>query len=89
MLIAQQIMKEIHARWLQDVGLDYLTLSRAAGTLSGAKPSAFAWPPKSVRLWVYCIFSMSPVSVCTKEITTKAGNPEAFDLGNTLGRRTR
>ncbi len=38
-IIAQQIFKEINARlgFLVDVGLDYLTLSRSAGTLSGGE----------------------------------------------------
>ena len=38
-MIADQILKEINARigFLVDVGLDYLTLSRAAGTLSGGE----------------------------------------------------
>ena len=38
-LNAQQILKEIKARlkFLVDVGLDYLTLSRSAGTLSGGE----------------------------------------------------
>ena len=37
--IAEQVLKEIQARltFLLDVGLDYLTLSRAAGTLSGGE----------------------------------------------------
>jgi len=39
MMIAEQILKEIDARlqFLIDVGLEYLTLSRAAGTLSGGE----------------------------------------------------
>ncbi len=38
-IIANQILKEIHSRlgFLVDVGLDYLTLSRNAGTLSGGE----------------------------------------------------
>ena len=39
MMIAKQILKEIRERlgFLQSVGLEYLTLSRAAGTLSGGE----------------------------------------------------
>jgi len=38
-MVAEQVVKEIKARlhFLKDVGLEYLTLSRAAGTLSGGE----------------------------------------------------
>jgi len=36
-MIAERILKEIRSRlqFLMDVGLEYLTLARAAGTLAG------------------------------------------------------
>lgn len=39
LLIGAQILKEIKSRikFLMDVGLDYLSLSRATGTLSGER----------------------------------------------------
>lgn len=48
-LIGDRILKEITERlgFLRSVGLDYLTLSRNAGTLSAAKASAYGWPPRS------------------------------------------
>jgi excinuclease ABC subunit A len=48
--IGELVLREIRARlqFMMDVGLDYLTLHRKAMTLSGGKPSAFAWPPKLV-----------------------------------------
>ena len=47
--IGERILKEIRERlgFLQSVGLEYLSLSRASGTLSGARASASASPPRS------------------------------------------
>ena len=47
--IAYQILKEIRARldFLDDVGLDYLTLDRAPARSPAARPSASGWPRRS------------------------------------------
>jgi len=50
-MIAGLILKEIQERlgFLNNVGLNYLMLSRSAGTLSGGEASAFGWLRRSDR----------------------------------------
>lgn len=69
-LIGDQILKEIRARvgFLNEVGLDYLSLSRATGTLSGgeAQRIRLATQIGSV-LWGLPTFWTNRRSDCTRE----------------------
>lgn len=49
--IAQRIVREIEARlsFLNNVGLNYLSLDRSADTISGGEASASGWPARSAR----------------------------------------
>lgn len=51
--IAGEVLKEIRARlgFLNDVGLNYLTLSRAAKPCLAARRNVFVWRPRSVPVW--------------------------------------
>ena len=89
-MIADQILRELRSRlgFLKDVGLEYLTLARAAGTLSGGESQRIRLATQigSVADGSACISSMSRPSACTSGITTSllATLKRLRDLGNTL-----
>ena len=70
-MIGEQILKEIRARisFLIDVGLDYLSLSRATVPFPEARHSGSVWRPRSAPTCGVAISLMSRVSDCTREIT--------------------
>ena len=68
--IGDQILKEIRARvgFLKEVGLEYLTLTRATGTLSGGEAQRIRLATQiGSDWWVLPIFLTSRVSVCIRE----------------------
>ena len=50
-------------KFLLDVGLDYLTLSRSAATLAGEKRNAFDSPPRSGPAWSACSTSSTSLPI--------------------------
>lgn len=88
-IIAHQILKEINARvgFLVDVGLDYLTLSRAAGTLSGgeAQRIRLATQIGSGLMGVLYILDEPSIGLHQKDNTRLLATLKKLrDLGNTL-----
>jgi len=77
--IAEKIVNEIVARlsFLNNVGLDYLSLDRGADTLSGARLNASGSPARSARdSPASCTCSTNPRSACTSA-TTLASSPRS------------
>ena len=88
-LIGQQILKEIEARlaFLLNVGLDYLTLSRAAGTLSGgeAQRIRLATQIGSGLMGVLYILDEPSIGLHQRDNARLIASLENLrDLGNTL-----
>lgn len=70
-MIGTEILREIKSRtkFMSDVGLNYLSLSRATATLSGGEAQRIDRQPRLVPAWlVLLIFWMNHPLVCTREI---------------------
>ena len=87
--IAHQVLKEIKARlkFLIDVGLDYLTLSRAAGTLSGGESQRIRLATQigSSLVGVLYILDEPSIGLHQKDNEKLLGTLRHLtDIGNTL-----
>ena len=87
--VAQQILREIRARlqFLQDVGLQYLTLSRSSGTLSGGESQRIrlATPIGSSLMGVLYILDEPSIGLHQRDNDKLLGTLKQLrDLGNTL-----
>ncbi len=88
-MIATQILKEINARlhFLVNVGLDYLTLSRAAGTLSGGEAQRIRLATQIGSGLVGVLYILDEPSIGLHQRDNKrllATMQHLRDLGNTL-----
>ncbi|MEA5068563.1 MAG: excinuclease ABC subunit UvrA, partial [Christensenellaceae bacterium] len=88
-LIARQIMKELNDRlgFLMDVGLDYLTLSRAAGTLSGGEAQRIRLATQIGSMLVGVLYILDEPSIGLHQRDNQkllATLKHLRDLGNTL-----
>jgi excinuclease ABC subunit A len=91
--IARAILKEIRERlgFLVNVGLDYLTLARSAGTLSGGESQRIRLASQIGSGLTACsTCSTSPHRVCTSATNGRLLTPQGLrDLGNRAGGRAR
>ena len=87
--IADQILKEIRSRlgFLQSVGLEYLTLSRSAGTLSGGEAQRIRLATQIGSSLMGCIYILDEPSIGLHQRDNAkllATLKHLRDLGNTL-----
>ena len=88
-LVAEQILREIRSRlqFLKDVGLQYLTLSRSAGTLSGGESQRIRLATQigSSLMGVLYILDEPSIGLHQRDNDKLLGTLQSLrDLGNTL-----
>lgn len=89
MMIAEEVLKEIRARlmFLANVGLDYLTLSRAAATLSGGESQRIRLATQIGSGLVGVLYILDEPSIGLHQKDNEkllAALRELTDIGNTL-----